>query len=267
MSCVCWKSSSPHESRLPARAVERLEAELGFPLERPARADHGDLATNAALQLAPQRKRPPREIAEELAEQATALEVVERAEVAGPGFVNLWLARVWYLDALREILEAGGSYGGGVGERAGGGRRSQGGGFADPVERVQVEMVSANPTGPITVASARNAAYGDSVARLLEHAGHTVEREYYYNDAGAQMDRFHASVEAVRQGREPPEGGYRGAYIAELAAVNGDPTPRVLEQIAACLARFRTPFDTGALQSELEKRLPELMPRLDTYEK
>jgi arginyl-tRNA synthetase len=220
-------------------------------LERPASSEHGDFATNAALQLAPQRKQPPREIAEELAQQATALELVERAEVAGPGFVNLWLAPAWYEQALAEILEAGASYGGG---------------FADPVERVQVEMVSANPTGPITVASARNAAYGDSVARVLEHAGHTVEREYYYNDAGAQMERFHASVEALRQGKEPPEDGYRGAYLSELAAVDGDPTPRMLEQIEASLERFRTHFDTWALQSELEKRLPELMPRLDTYE-
>jgi arginyl-tRNA synthetase len=236
---------------LPAKAIEQLEAALGVGLERPASSEHGDFATNAALQLAPERKRPPREIAEELAQQATAVELVERAEVAGPGFVNLWLAPPWYEQALAEILEAGDSYGAG---------------FADPVERVQVEMVSANPTGPITVASARNAAYGDSVARVLEHAGHTVEREYYYNDAGAQMDRFHASVEAVRQGREPPEDGYRGAYIAELAAVDGDPAPRMLEQIEASLERFRTHFDTWALQSELEKRLPELMPRLDTYE-
>jgi arginyl-tRNA synthetase len=236
---------------LPAKSIEQLEAALGAGLERPASTEHGDFATNAALQLAPQRKQPPREIAEELAQQATALELVERAEVAGPGFVNLWLAPPWYEQALAEILEAGDSYGAG---------------FADPVERVQVEMVSANPTGPITVASARNAAYGDSVARVLEHAGHTVEREYYYNDAGAQMERFHASVEALRQGKEPPEDGYRGAYLSELAAVDGDPTPRMLEQIEASLERFRTHFDTWALQSELEKRLPELMPRLDTYE-
>jgi arginyl-tRNA synthetase len=237
---------------LPARAVERLQAELGFPLERPASPDHGDFATNAALQLAPQRKRAPREIAEELAEQATALELVERAEVAGPGFVNLWLAPAWYLDALREILEAGESYGGG---------------FADPAERVQVEMVSANPTGPITVASARNGAYGDSVARVLAHAGHNVEREYYYNDAGAQMERFRASVEAVRRGEEPSEDGYRGAYVAELAAIDGDPVPRMLEQIEATLERFRIHFHSWALQSELAERLPELLPRLDTYEK
>jgi arginyl-tRNA synthetase len=221
-------------------------------LERPANADHGDFATNAALQLAPQQKRAPREVAEELAKQTAAHELVERAEVAGPGFVNLWLAPAWYLDALREILEAGEGYGGG---------------FADPAERVQVEMVSANPTGPILVSAARNAAYGDSVARLLQHAGHTVEREYYYNDAGTQMERFRASVEAVRRGEEPPEDGYRGDYIRELAAIEGDPTPRMLQQIEASLERFRIHFDTWALQSDLEQRLPELLSRLDTYEK
>jgi arginyl-tRNA synthetase len=243
---------------LAAKAIERLAEELsrvvGAPtaVERPASAEHGDYATNVALQLAPERRRAPREIADELAAQAAGLELVERAEVAGPGFVNLWLAPAWYEDALAEILAAGEAYGGG---------------FADPAERVQVEMVSANPTGPITVASARNAAYGDSLARVLEHAGHEVEREYYYNDAGAQMERFRASVEAVRRGEEPPEDGYRGAYIADLAAIEGDPVPRMLEQIEVSLERFRIHFDSWALQSELAKRLPELLPRLDAYEK
>jgi arginyl-tRNA synthetase len=236
---------------LPARALERLEAELGAPLERPANADHGDFATNAALQLAPQQKRPPREIAEELAQEATEHELVERAEVAGPGFVNFWLAPAWYLDALGEILEAGEGFGGG---------------FVDPVERIQVEMVSANPTGPITVASARNAAYGDSVARVLEHAGHEVEREYYVNDAGAQTDLFRASVEARRRGEEPPEGGYLGDYVAELAVAEGDPVPPMLERIEGSLERFRLHFDSWRRQSELEGRLPELIERLDTYE-
>ena len=243
---------------MPAKSVSRLQEQLrrvaGAPveLERPSSSEHGDYATNAALQLAPKRKRSPREIAEELAEQAAGLELVERAEVAGPGFVNLWLAPAWYGDALSEILEAGDAYGGG---------------FADPVERIQVEMVSANPTGPITVASARNGAYGDSLARVLEHAGHTVEREYYYNDAGAQMERFRASVEAIRRGEEPPDDGYRGDYVSELAAAEGDPVPKMLEQIEQSLERFRIHFDSWALQSELAKRLPELLPRLDTYEK
>ena len=142
-----------------------------------------------------------------------------------------------------------------------------GAGWAAPRERFQVEAVSANPTGPITVAAARNGAYGDSVARLLSFAGHDVEREYYYNDSGAQMDRFRESVEAVRRGEEPPEDGYRGDYVHELAATDGDPVPKMLEQIEASLERFRIHFDSWARQSALESRLPEILPRLDTYEK
>jgi arginyl-tRNA synthetase len=234
-----------------AEALARLENALGAELERPSSADHGDYATNAALQLAPERKQPPREIAEEIAEQAGALEAVERAEVAGPGFVNLWLSPGWYADALNEMLAAGDRYGAGTAARR---------------ERVQVEMVSANPTGPITVASARNGAIGDSVARLLAYSGHDVEREYYYNDAGAQMELFRASVEARRRGEEPPEGGYFGQYVSELAAQGGDPVPPMLARIEASLERFRIHFDGWALQSELEQRIHELLPRLPAYE-
>ena len=94
-------------------------------------------------------------------------------------------------------------------------------------------MVSANPTGPIIVSAARNGAIGDSLARLLELAGDEVEREYYYNDAGAQMERFRASVEAIRRGEEPPEDGYQGDYVRELAELPGDPVPPMLERIEA----------------------------------
>ena len=215
-------------------AVKRLEARLSevvgaeLELERPNDPAHGDYATNAAMRLAPVRRRSPRELGAELVGAVLGLEEVERAEVAGPGFVNLWLAPAWFANALGQILDAGKSFGSG---------------FAERPERIQVEMVSANPTGPLTVASARNGAYGDSVARLLELAGHTVEREYYYNDAGAQMERFRASVEAVRRGEEPPEDGYRGAYLDDLARVAGDPVPPMLERIEATLERFRINFD------------------------
>jgi arginyl-tRNA synthetase len=239
-----------------ANAVERLAVALGeavgtdVALERPSDPSHGDYATNAAMRLAPVRRRPPRELGEEIASAAVQLDDVERAEVAGPGFVNLWLADEWYARALEEILRDGDRYGAGD---------------PQPRQRIQVEMVSANPTGPITVASARNGAYGDSVARLLEFAGHEVEREYYYNDAGAQMDRFRASVDAARRGEEPPEDGYRGDYVRELAEVEGDPVPPMLERIQASLERFRIHFDAWARQSELEQRLPEFLPRLPTY--
>src|SRR5581483_159620 len=98
------------------------------------------------------------------------------------------------------------------------------------------------------------------------YAGHDVAREYYYNDSGRQMERFRASVEARRRGEEPPEDGYRGAYIADLAALPGDPVPPMLERIEASLERFRVHVDTWARQSELELRIPEILDRLDTYE-
>jgi arginyl-tRNA synthetase len=240
----------------PGNAVDRLAGELariaGAPveLERPAKAEHGDYATSVALRLAPQRQRAPRELAEELAQQAVELPAVERAEAAGPGFLNLWLTDAWFGETLAEIAAAVPEYGAGA---------------AETPERVQVEMVSANPTGPITVAAARNGAYGDSVARLLEFAGHTVEREYYYNDAGAQMERFRASVEARRRGEEPPEDGYRGDYVDELAKLAGDPVPPMLERIEATLERFRIHFDSWALQSKLQEELSAVLPLLPTY--
>ena len=243
---------------MPADPVRALAAELSavagaeLELERSGEAEHGDYATNVALRLAGARRRPPREIAAEIAEAAAGLEVVERAEVAGPGFVNLFLRDAWFAAALGEILEDGEGYGSGS---------------VEPRERVQVEMVSANPTGPLHVAHGRNGAYGDAVARLFELAGHDVEREYYYNDSGGQMDRFRASVEAARRGEEPPEDGYRGAYVDDLAALKGDPVPLMLKEIEASLDRFRIQFDSFRRQSELEQRLPELLPRLDTYEK
>src|SRR5205807_2631888 len=124
---------------------------------------------------------------------------------------------------------------------------------------------SANPTGPITVASARNGALGDCVARLLEFAGHEVAREYYYNDAGAQMDRFRESVAAVARGEEPPADGYRGAYLTDLVGAP-DPVAAMRAEIEASLERFRIHFDSWVNQSEIERRVPELLPKLDTYE-
>ena len=238
----------------PVRALADALGELaGVPveLERPADPVHGDYATNVALRLAPSRGMPPRELAAELAAAAVEAGLVERAEPAGPGFLNLVVSDAWLAGALELILAAGDDFGSGS---------------AAAPERTQVEMVSANPTGPLTVASARNGAYGDSVARLLAFSGNEVEREYYYNDAGTQMTRFRASVEAVQRGEEPPEDGYRGEYVAELARADGDPIEEMLRRIEESLERFRIHFDSWARQSELERRLPELLPKLDTYE-
>ncbi|HVM16678.1 MAG TPA: arginine--tRNA ligase [Gaiellaceae bacterium] len=246
---------------MPGHAVSRLAAEVaelaGAPveLERPSDPAHGDFATNAALRLArrpaARAREPQRELAAELAERAQRLEHVASAEVAGPGFVNLRVATSWYAEALREVLEAGADYGAGSAERR---------------ERIQVEMVSANPTGPVVVSAARNGAYGDAVARLLAFAGHAVEREYYYNDTGRQMDLFRASVEARRRGEDPPEDGYHGEYVAELALEPGDPVPRMLEQIERTLERFRIHFDTWERQSEIDGEVAEALAALPTYE-
>jgi arginyl-tRNA synthetase len=233
-----------------ARLAARLSDIAGAPveLERPSDPTHGDYATNVALRTAPQRKQPPRQLAGELAERAQELEEIERAEVAGPGFLNLWVTAGWLADALREI---GPDYGAGEPERP---------------QKIQVELISANPAGPLTVGSARNGAYGDSVARLLEFAGHNVEREYYFNDAGRQVDLFRASVEARRSGEELPEGGYQGEYINELAALRVDPVEHMLGQIHREVADFRIQIDTWRHQGEIEKEVADVLPRLDTYE-
>src|ERR1700752_1196991 len=147
-----------------ARIERALEEGLGVPvtLERPGQAEHGDYATNAALGAAPQFRRPPLEIAEDLRAAAVAIHGVAEAAIAPPGFLNLRMSDEWFGEVLEEILAAGMDFGAGS---------------AAAAERVQVELVSPNPTGPLTVAGARNGAYGDSVARLLAFAGHDVERE------------------------------------------------------------------------------------------
>ena len=228
---------------MPPEAITRiergLENGLGVPvtLERPGQPEHGDYATNVALRAAPVKRRPPMEIAEELRATAAKVAGVADAQVAAPGFLNLWMSPAWYGEALSEILAAGGDYGAGT---------------ADTRERVQVELVSANPTGPLTVASARNGAYGDSVGRLLAFAGHEVEREFYVNDLGAQVELFRASVEARAKGEEPPDGGYAGEYVAQIAQAGGDPVEAMLAEIQKTLARFRVHVDDWVRETELE---------------
>jgi len=175
--------------------------------EVPRQPEHGDYATNAAMTLARAAGKPPRQIAELIVKHFPSLPEVERLEVAGPGFLNVFLAPAWCAQALREILAAGDRYGRGDGERG---------------RRVRLEFVSANPTGPLGIVNARAAAVGDALARLLRSQGARVTTEYYVNDAGSQFEKLARSLEArVRQcfGEEAsiPEGGYTGDYIVELA--------------------------------------------------
>ena len=223
-------------------AVDRLS------LERPKKAGFGDYSTNAAMLLAPVMGEAPRAVAERLgASLAAALgDHVERVEVAGPGFLNLFLADAWYLAAVRGVLDAGDRFGAGAQQ-----------------QRIQVEFVSANPTGPLTAASGRHAAFGDALARILELAGNTVEREYYFNDSGGQVRRLGESILARARGEEPPEDGYQGAYVAEVAARIPDAASKPVDELAAegvallmagireTLERYRVSFDRWFLERSL----------------
>jgi len=199
-----------------APAVQRSRPTL----ERPKQAGHGDYSTNAAMLLAPAAGAPPREIAERLRvelEQRLGASLAH-VEVAGPGFLNLVLTDAWFTDALREILAAGDGYGGG--------------GAALGAERVDVEFVSANPTGPLHVGHARNAAYGDTLARLLGLHGHDVVREFYVNDFGSQVTNLGRSIVARARGEDVPEDGYQGDYVTDLAAAIEGAADRPVDEVA-----------------------------------
>ncbi|GGL42068.1 arginine--tRNA ligase [Phycicoccus endophyticus] len=172
-------------------------------VERPRNRDHGDWSTNVALQLAKPAGRPPREVATLLAGRLADLAGVKTVDVAGPGFLNITLEAASAGELARTIVETGAEYG-----------RND----AEAGHVINVEFISANPTGPLHIGHTRWAALGDSMARLLLASGAEVTSEYYINDAGAQMDKFAESVLARAAGRPTPEGGYPGAYIDDLAA-------------------------------------------------
>jgi arginyl-tRNA synthetase len=211
--------------------------------------------------LGPRLGEAPRQVAEQI---AVALEGrlgadLERFEIAGPGFLNLYLADAWLAGALVQVLDAGDSYGAGR---------------AVAAERVLVEFVSANPTGPMHVGHARNAAYGDALARLLAFHGHSVEREFYVNDAGSQVRKLGESVIALARGDEPPEDGYRGEYVRDLvhlapapesdaAAVGRAAVAELVAHMRASLAAFGVPaFDYWTYESELHEGDPSPVARV-----
>jgi arginyl-tRNA synthetase len=209
-------------------------------LEKPKQAAHGDYACPAALQIAKMVRRAPREIARQLAAALPPSPHLEKAEVAGAGFINLFLTRRFKQQVVNRILEEGASYG-----RRPPGNRG----------KVQVEFVSANPTGPLHVGHGRQAALGDAIAAVLEAQGHPVTREFYYNDAGAQIEKLALSVRARAKGRKPgeagwPEEGYNGEYIEDIAreCIASKPDIDDLEAIRAfAVAYLRAEQDADLL--------------------
>jgi arginyl-tRNA synthetase len=236
------------------------ESSVEHTLDRPRRKGLGDYSTNAAMLLAPVLGEPPRDVAGRLSAELTGLldADLERIEVAGPGFLNLVLTDAWHHRALRWVLDAGERFGAGGAERP---------------ERILIEFVSANPTGPLVAASGRHAAYGDALARILTHHGHSVDREYYFNDAGNQIRLLGESVRARARGADVPEGGYQGDYVADLAAsvpgaadADVDALARaavdlLLAQIKATLERYGVHFDVFFSERTLHSGSPSPLER------
>ncbi|MER7707530.1 arginine--tRNA ligase [Kitasatospora sp. NPDC097605] len=200
-------------------AVEAGELAVAVPehvtVERPKNRDHGDYATNVALQLAKAAGQPPRAVAEVLADRLRGITGVAKVDIAGPGFLNITLDTATQGELARTIVEAGAGYG----------RNEALKGLA-----INLEFVSANPTGPIHIGGVRWAAVGDSLARVLRASGADVTTEYYLNDAGVQITKFAASLQAAANGREVPEGGYVGEYIADIAKAITEAVPGLLEK-------------------------------------
>ena len=199
-----------HIAELFAEALRKVtpdHADATILIERPKLASHGDYACNLAMQLAKPLRKSPRDIAQSLIAALPNSEVIEKVEIAGAGFINLFITRAAKQQIVHAVLHAGAGYGH---IHLGGGRE------------VQVEFVSANPTGPLHVGHGRGAAVGDCLCNVLHAAGWNVTREFYYNDAGAQIDNLTLSVQLRCKGISPddpswPEGGYRGDYIADVA--------------------------------------------------
>lgn len=210
---------------LVAAGALTLDVPQTLRVERPRQAGHGDWSTNVAMQLARQAGMPPRQLAQTLATALSSVPGIAHVEVAGPGFLNVSLEAASAGELARTIVEAGAAYG----------RGTSGAGV-----RVNLEFVSANPTGPIHLGGTRWAAVGDALARVIEATGAEVTREYYFNDHGAQIDRFARSLLAAALGEPSPEDGYGGAYIKDTAdeIVADDPSILGLPRDAA-QERFR----------------------------
>src|SRR5690625_4629949 len=227
------------EIDLPAEAVPEAPR-----VERPKLRDHGDWATNIALQLGKRAGMNPREFAEILAPKLQAVDGIAKVEIAGPGFINMTLDAAAAGELARTIVEAGETFG-----------------HNDQAEGdvVNLEFVSANPTGPLHIGHTRWAALGDAISRLLRASGATVTNEYYINDYGSQLDIFAASVWARMHGQDVPEGGYPGEYVYEIAETILAEDPSIKDQpYEEVLPRLRT--------RAYELQLEDIRETLDDFE-
>lgn len=241
-----------------AEAGLGIEIPAELKLERPKSRDHGDYATNIALTLAKAARLAPVVIAAALAPKIAQIPGVGAAEIAGPGFINIRLESAALGQTAQDIVEAGSAFGTGL---------------ALSGRRINVEFISANPTGPLHLGHTRWAAVGDAIARVLAAAGAQVSTEFYINDRGVQMDKFGASVMAAAHGEKIPEDGYQGAYIHDLAAAILIARPNIkelpipeqftafreaayalqLKQQQQVLEQFRTNFDCWASERALHE--------------
>jgi arginyl-tRNA synthetase len=231
-----------------AIAPERADAEIE--LDRPKQPEHGDFATNVALQHAKALKKSPRDVAQALIAALPQSDLVQKIEIAGPGFINIFVTPSARQSVVKSILAEGARFGRGESRRG---------------ERVMVEFVSANPTGPLHVGHGRQAALGDALARLLEWQGAAVTREFYYNDAGQQIENLAVSVrvraqEILGEHASLPEDGYRGAYIKELAQ-------RYLDEVGHNLGDIDSirRFAVAELRREQDRDLLAFGVRFDNY--
>jgi arginyl-tRNA synthetase len=234
---------------IPAAAVEILATDP-VTIERPKNKEHGDYATNIAMRLAKPAGRAPRDIAEIVAAHLRQAVGIESVEIAGPGFLNIRLSEAAQGELARTIVTAGDDFG-----------------SADTMgkERVNLEFVSANPTGPIHLGGARWAAVGDSLARLLSVSGADVTREYYFNDHGAQIDRYARSLLARARGQEVPEDGYGGDYIDEIARRIVAARPGVLDLPEAEAEEAFRADGVELMFAEIKQSLHEFGVDFDVY--
>ncbi len=219
-------------------------------VERPRQKGHGDYATNVALQLGKRAGMSPRELADLLATRLKAVDGVADVEVAGPGFLNLTVAAGAQGEVARQVVQQGAAWG-------------RNDAFAG--EKVNLEFVSANPTGPLHIGGVRWAAVGDALGRVMTLSGADVTREYYFNDHGSQIDRFTGSLLAAARGEPTPEGGYGGQYVVDIARAVLDQRPDALDQAEAEATEIFRSLGVQMMFDEIKRSLHEFGVDFDVY--